>query len=214
MEKYHDRHHAGRMLARELIPYSSSDCIILALPRGGVPVGYEIAKALKVPLEVFVVRKLGVPGASELAFGAIASGDITVLNQDIIADYQLTQADMDEVIAKEKQELQRREVVYRNSPVMPDLKDKTIILVDDGIATGATVKAAIRALYQFKPARIILAIPVAEPDTVQVLSALVSAVICPMQPAPLNAVGLWYDDFTQTEDQDVFRLLKALQQQK
>lgn len=211
IDSYHNRFEAGKVLARELNHLNKSNLQVLALPRGGVPVGYEIAEALQCPLDVFLVRKLGVPQQPELAFGAIATGDVVVKNQYVIDETALSTAEMDAVLIMEKRELNRRESLYREGRPYPDLKDKTVILVDDGMATGATMTAAVRALYHFKPAGIIVAVPVADQAVFNKLRELVNAVICPLLPESLDAVGKWYDDFTQTSDDEVFTLLKKSQ---
>jgi putative phosphoribosyl transferase len=209
MEKYANRIAAGDVLASELKVYANrADVIILALPRGGVPVAFQIAKSLHVPLDVFIVRKLGVPGHGELAMGAIAMGDIRVFNEDIIAELGISKEDIEKVIAEEQQELKRRETAYRGHHTFPSLKDKTVILVDDGIATGATIRAAINALKQLKPAAIIVAVPVAGKMMCDKLQLLVDQFICPLRPMHFYAVGAWYDDFSQTEDEEVHDLLQ------
>jgi predicted phosphoribosyltransferase len=209
MKKYMDRYEAGRMLAEELKQYTKmKNTIVLALPRGGVPVGYEIAKKLSLPLDVFIVRKLGVPGHEELAMGAIAMGGMTVFNDEILKSLNISKSTIDQVIQAEKQELQRRNAIYRDNKPFPSLQDKTIILVDDGIATGATMKAAIKALKQQKPAILIIAVPVAEFSTCEKMAKLVDKMVCPLKPHDFYAVGLWYEDFPQTSDDEVFELLK------
>lgn len=208
MDRYSNRREAGEILATQLAAYASrDDVIVLALPRGGVPVAFEIAKALLAPLDVFIVRKLGVPGHSELAMGAIAIGGATVFNEDIIEDLQISQEAIQKVIKDEKKELDRRSLVYRGDKPFPQLENKIVILVDDGIATGATIRAAITSLKEFKPARIIVAVPVADKKICQQLSPIVDELICPLQPTQLYAVGGWYEDFSQTEDEEVFLLL-------
>lgn len=208
-QRYLDRQEAGQVLAKELHDYSDrSDVLVLALPRGGVPVAFEIAMALHVPLDVFIVRKLGVPGHSELAMGALAMGNITVFNDDIIRQLNISQADIDAVIHKENIELKRREIAYRDEIAFPSIQGKTIILVDDGIATGATMRAAIKALRKQHPASIIVAVPVADYQMCENLKSMVDKLICPLRPTNFYAVGAWYDDFSQTEDEEVFTLLK------
>ncbi|CEK10542.1 phosphoribosyltransferase [Legionella hackeliae] len=208
MEKFINRHEAGRILADQLRSYAKQpDVIVLALPRGGVPVGYEIAKALSVPLDVFIVRKLGVPGHEELAMGAIASGDTTIFNEDIVEALHVSKEAIDEVIHSEEEELKRREILYRHDEPFPKLQDKIVILVDDGVATGATMRAAIKAIRQNNPARLVMAIPVAAFSTYQEMSKLVDEIVCPLQPLHFYAVGLWYEDFAQTTDDEVSELL-------
>ncbi|GGI93541.1 phosphoribosyltransferase [Legionella impletisoli] len=204
MDKYHDRLNAGKFLAKELSRYKNHpDGIIFALPRGGVPVAYEIATELSLPLDVFLVRKLGVPGHRELAMGAIASGEIAFFNQSIISDLNISQEAIDEVIKAESSELKRREEAYRGDKPFPDLTNKTVILVDDGIATGATVRAAIEALRVHKPSRIVLAVPVAPRSTLYELDAEVDEIVCPLAPVNFYAVGIWYEQFPQTSDDEV-----------
>ncbi|WP_114833893.1 phosphoribosyltransferase [Aquicella lusitana] len=215
MERYRNRKEAGKILARALSAYAGQDdVIVLALPRGGVPVAFEIAKALQAPLDVFIVRKLGVPGHSELAMGAIATGGTAVFNEDIVEHLQIPESAIQAVIAEEKQELNRRNAAYRGSQPFPSLKEKIIILVDDGIATGATVRAAINALKQQKPKKIILAVPVADPSLCEKLQLMVDELYCPLKPSSLYAVGAWYEDFSQTEDEEVYTLLKEAKQLK
>jgi len=209
MEKYADRYSAGRLLAKELSSYSNrSDVIILALPRGGVPVAFEVAKALAAPFDVFIVRKLGVPGHEELAMGALAMGDVTVFNQEVIRNLAVSQQAIDLVIHEEAQELRRRELAYRGKRPFPVLKGKTIILIDDGIATGATLRAAVKALKQLRPASIIVAAPVAETTICEKIAMLVDKLVCPLKPQDFYAVGQYYDDFSQTTDEEVYSLLK------
>lgn len=208
MDRYIDRIDAGNVLAKELVTYAHrKDVIVLALPRGGVPVAYEIAKVLSVPLDVIIVRKLGVPYHEELAMGAIASGNVTVFNDQIIRELNISKYAMDQVILKERDELKRREFTYRGNRKFPDLKNKTIILVDDGIATGATMKAAIEALKQQYVASIIVAVPVAAYDTCQEISEIVNEIVCPLKPKNFYAVGAWYQHFSQTSDEEVVDLL-------
>ncbi|HVE44786.1 MAG TPA: phosphoribosyltransferase [Gammaproteobacteria bacterium] len=208
IQQYQDRAEAGKILADALVAYQGrSDVIVLALARGGVPVGYEIAKALSVPLDVYIVRKLGVPGHEELAMGAVASGGITVFNESIVRDLHLSEQTMHAVIEAELKELKRREIRYRAGRPFPRLANKCIILVDDGIATGATIKVAIKALRQQKPSSIIVAVPVAPPEICKALEIQVEGLICPLQPSLFNAVGTWYQHFSQTEDEEVVRCL-------
>lgn len=208
MDKYRDRQEAGQVLASELKEYANrSDVIVLALPRGGVPVAYEIAQELNLPLDVFIVRKLGVPGHEELAMGAIASGGTTVFNDDVVRSLSISKKMIDSVIQKENEELSRRELTYRGKRPFSNIKNKTVILVDDGIATGATMRAAIKALRLLKPASIIIAVPVAEANTCQSIAKIADKMLCPLQPTLFYAVGAWYDYFDQTSDEEVHRLL-------
>lgn len=210
MDRYTDRLHAGKVLAEHLQEYQDrDDVIVLALPRGGVPVGYEIAKTLHAPLDVFIVRKLGVPGHSELAMGALATGGACVFNESIIRDLGIPPYAIDSVIDEEKKELARRETVYRCDKPFPDLKNKIVILVDDGIATGASIKAAIKALEQLQPKSVVVAVPVADETICNEIAVTVDQIICPLQPTNLQAVGLWYHDFSQTEDEEVHEYLRA-----
>jgi len=207
---FHDRADAGRILAAELAGYAGrSDVIVLALPRGGVPVAYEVARALGAPLDVFLVRKLGLPGHEELAMGAIASGGIRVINEDVIRAYNVSDAEIETVTAVEQQELERRERIYRDNRPLPPLHDHTVILVDDGLATGSTMRVAVLALRQESPARIVVAVPVAAAETCDEFHTLVDDVVCAETPSPFYAVGLWYEDFAQTTDEEVHDLLTA-----
>ncbi len=211
MDRFLNRYEAGKVLAEELNAFAHrSDVVILALPRGGVPVAYEIAKALVVPLDVFIVRKLGVPGHEELAMGAIATGGVTVFNDSIVRDLSISTVAIQQVTQSELAELKRRELLYRGQRPFPILTNKSIILVDDGIATGATIKAAIKALRQQKPASIIVAIPVAALSTYQEIAKQVEKIICPLTPSYFSAVGEWYENFSQTTDDEVFELLKKI----
>ncbi|OAI49163.1 phosphoribosyltransferase [Gammaproteobacteria bacterium SCGC AG-212-F23] len=211
MEKYIDRHEAGKVLAKALLSYQNrQDVIVLALPRGGVPVAHEIAKTLHVPLDIFVVRKLGVPGHEELAFGAVASGGTVTYNDDVLQYHHISEPIIKQVIHAETQELTRRESVYRGNKPYPDLKNKVIILVDDGIATGATMRTAIKALRAKHPLLIIVAVPVAEKSTCEEIAHIADKIICPLQPTLFYAVGAWYDSFPQTTDAEVLNLLKSL----
>lgn len=208
IKKYKNRRHAGEVLAAKLVSYANrDDVMVFALPRGGVPVAYEIAKTLHAPLDVFIVRKLGVPGRSELAMGAIAMGGAQIFNEEVIRDLNVTQQELEVVTAREQKELARREAVYRRSRPFPQLKDKIVILVDDGIATGATMRVAIRAIQQFAPESIVVAVPVAENSMCENLLLLADEIVCPLRPDQLYSVGQWYDDFSQTEDVEVFELL-------
>jgi predicted phosphoribosyltransferase len=183
------------------------DVLVLALPRGGVPVGYEVARALGAPLDVFLVRKLGVPGYEELAMGAVASGGVRVLNDEIVRGLGISEHGIDVAVAREMEELARRERLYRGDRPPPDVAGRTVILVDDGLATGATMRAAVAALREQQPTRIVVAVPTASPDTCEVLKAEADDVVCAITPEPFFAVGHWYEDFTQTTDDEVRELL-------
>src|SRR5438874_818659 len=211
---FQDRKEAGELLAEELSAYAHrDDVLVLALPRGGVPVAYEVARALDVPLDVFVVRKLGVPGYEELAMGAVASGDVRVLNHEIVQSLDISDELIEQVTAAERQELWRRERLYRDDRPPNDLTGRVVILVDDGLATGATMKAAAEALRQRGPARIVVAVPVAASPTCVEFRDLVDEVICARTPEPFRAVGIWYEDFSQTTDDEVRMLLQRAAQE-
>jgi putative phosphoribosyl transferase len=205
---FRDRREAGQLLAAELAAYAHRpDVLVLALPRGGVPVAYEVARALGLPLDVFLVRKLGLPGHEELAMGAIASGGVRVLNEELVHDLRIPNHVIEAVAANELQELERRERLYRGDRPAPDVRGWTVILVDDGLATGTTMRAAVKALQQEGAARIVVAVPIAAPETCEDLSAEVDDIICAVTPEPFRAVGLWYEDFSQTTDEEVRDLL-------
>ena len=205
---FRDRHDAGRRLARSLSAYAGrQDVVVLALPRGGVPVAFEVAAALGVPLDVFLVRKLGAPGQPELAMGAIASGGARVLDRSLVARLGVSAAQVAEVEARELRELERRERAYRGDRPAPSVAGYAVILVDDGVATGASLKAAIAALREQKPAAIVVAVPVAPPSTLRALEALADQVVCVASPEPFYAVGNFYDDFGETGDEEVRELL-------
>jgi predicted phosphoribosyltransferase len=201
---YQDRREAGRELARHLRHLAGPSTVVLGLPRGGIPVAYEVARALGAPLDVFVVRKLGHPGAPEYAMGAIASGGVIVMDP---LPFGVTQADVDTVIAAEQVELGRREKLYRPGLPAMELAGRTFIVVDDGLATGSTMRAAVTALRQSRPAKLVCAVPVGAEDTVERLRAVADEVVCPWTPSPFQAVGLWYSDFAQTQDEEVRALL-------
>lgn len=207
-QQFADRADAGRVLAAELSDYvGRDDVIILALPRGGVPVAYEVARELDAPLDVFLVRKLGVPGREELAMGAIATGGGLVFNRDVVQLAGLDESQIEPVIERERAELRRRERAYRDDLAPPDLHDRTVILVDDGLATGATMRAAIDAIEQQEPVRLVVAVPVAPAETCREIAGDVDEIICLLQPEPFLSVGTWYADFSETTDDDVRELL-------
>jgi putative phosphoribosyl transferase len=207
--RFRDRRDAGRRLAEALEEYTGRpDVIVLALPRGGVPVGFEVARALGVPLDVFVVRNLGLPWQEELAIGALASGGVRVLDLDLIRVAGITESDIERITRQEQLELDRRERIYRGDKPFPDLIGKTVILVDDGLATGSTMKAAVAALRAEKPAQVVVAVPVAAPETCDSLREVADNVVCAVTPEPFRAVSLWYDDFSQTTDEEVHQLLE------
>jgi len=215
MDKYRDRQEAGKVLADALKSYENhKDTIVLGLARGGIPVAYEVAKGLNLPLDVYIVRKIGVPGHAELALGAIASGGTSVFNDDIIRELQITQDQIQPVITQELAELERREKVYRQGRPLLDLKDKTVILVDDGVATGATMLVAIKAIRHLFPRKLIVAVPVAQATLCQKMQTYVDEFVCPLCPENLYAVGAWYDDFSQTEDDEVRALLNEVNSNK
>ncbi|MDT7751740.1 MAG: hypothetical protein QOD96_5402 [Pseudonocardiales bacterium] len=207
---FRDRRDAGRAVAGLLEHYRAQpDVVVLGLPRGGVPVAYEVARALSAPLDVFVVRKLGVPGQEEVAMGAIASGGVVVINDDVVRGLGIASEVLQRVAEQEGRELLRRQQAYRDGRPMPELADKTVILVDDGLATGSSMQAAIIALREHKPRRIVVAVPAAPKSTCEELSAIVDEVICATTPAPFLAVGAWYWDFSQVTDEEVRDLLRA-----
>jgi len=205
---FRDRAEAGRRLAKKLVAYAGRpDVLVLALPRGGVPVAFEVARALKTPLDVFVVRKLGAPGHEELAMGAIASGGVWVLNEDLIQAMNPPFRVIQAVAARELKELGRREQAYRDDRPPPAVGGRTVILVDDGIATGSTMLAAIAALRRLGPARVIVAVPIAAPSTCDEIRREADDCICEITPDPFHAVGVWYEDFSPTTDEQVRDLL-------
>lgn len=211
---FRDRVEAGRILAHRLTKYADQRPIVLGLPRGGVPVAFEVAKALKAPLDVYVVRKLGVPGHEELAMGAIASGDVRVLNKRVIEDLRISEEAIEAETRKEQQEVQRRERLYRGDRPPLDVSNRTVVLVDDGIATGSTIKAAIAALKKQKAGRIVVAVPVAPASTIEELKREVDEVICVSTPEFFYAISLWYEEFPQTSDEEVSELLKQAEMKK
>jgi len=208
--RFRDRTDAGQQLAKRLSRFANrSDVVVLALPRGGVPVGYEVARALHAPLDVFLVRKLGLPGHEELAMGAIATGGVRVVNDEVVRRLGVPEAMIDEVAAEELKELKRRERSYRADRSAPNVKDRTVILVDDGLATGSTMRAAVAALRLLHPAWIVVAVPVGAADTCATLAEEADEVVCVSMPEPFYAVGSWYEDFGQTSDDEVRALLDA-----
>lgn len=205
---FENRIQAGRLLGHALTSYAKRpDTTVLALPRGGVPVGFEVARIIGAPLDIMLVRKLGTPGQEELAMGAIASGGVCVLNSDLVAALHVSQESIEAAARKERQELERRERTYRGDYPLSALENRCVILVDDGLATGASMRAAVAALKQRKPASIVVAIPVAPPDTVELLQEEADDVICLAIPEPFLAVGRWYREFSQTSDDEVKSLL-------
>lgn len=208
--QFRNRTHAGQALAERLTGYAGrDDVIVLALPRGGVPVAFEVAQRLSAPLDVFIVRKLGSPGHEELAMGAIATGGVVVLNDDVVRALKIPEAGIERVAARERDELARREALYRGSRPAPDLRGRIVILVDDGLATGSTMRAAIAAVRTFQPSRLVVAVPTGARETCEDLRRDVDEVVCVTEPDHFYAVGMWYEDFTQTEDREVRDLLEA-----
>jgi putative phosphoribosyl transferase len=208
MSYFLDRRDAGQRLARELGAFANRpDVIVLGLPRGGVPVAHEVAEALRVPLDVFVVRKLGMPGHEEHAIGAIASGGVRILDDYAIRYGGVSEDQLRRVTAREQAELERREKAYRGTRSFPDLRGKTVILVDDGLATGSTMRAAVSALRQEGPSRVVVAVPVGASNTCDSLRGLADDVVCAITPEPFYAVGLWYADFSETTDEEIHELL-------
>jgi predicted phosphoribosyltransferase len=214
MAYFRDRRDAGRKLAQQLLHYANrSDVIVLALPRGGVPVAYDVALALHAPLDIFLVRKLGLPGHEELAIGAIASGGVRVLNEDIIRMLHIPGDVIEHVTQQELHELERRERSYRGDRLPEQVRGKTVILVDDGLATGASMRAAVSGLRTQEPARIVVAVPTAAQETCHAFEQEVDEVVCAITPEPFLGVGRWYEDFGQTTDEGVRRLLEDARRQ-
>ena len=209
-DRYRDRHDAGRQLGLELKRRLGTldDVIVLALPRGGVPVAFHVAEQLGAPLDLFIVRKLGVPGHEELAMGAIASGGVRVMNESVMRQLRIPESMVDAVAQRELAELQRRERAYRGDRPPLDVRGKSVILVDDGLATGSTMRAAVQALKKMQPHAIVVAVPVAARETCAALRREVDDVVCLRTPEPFDAVGLWYEDFSQTTDDEVHELLE------
>ena len=208
--RFADRREAGAVLAGLLSRYAARpDVIVLALPRGGVPVAFEVAEALGAPLDIFLVRKLGMPGHPEFAMGAIASGGVRVMSDDVVRAYGVSAAAIEEVARVEQRELERREREYRQHHAAANIAGKVAILVDDGLATGSTMKAAVRALRAQQPARVVVAVPVGAPSTCDEFTSIADEVVCARTPEPFSAVGLWYQDFSQTTDDEVRTLLQT-----
>ena len=206
---FRDRIEAGQRLAEKLTTYANRpDVLVLALPRGGVPVAYEVARALHAPLDILVVRKLGVPGYEELAMGAIASGGIYVLNPSVVEGFKIPKTIVQATAQRELEEVHRRELEYRGSRPLPRIEGRTVILVDDGLATGSTMHAAVRVLRAEKAARVVVAVPVGAEETCANFRDEVDEIVCAATPVPFRAVGLWYDDFSQTSDEEVRELLR------
>ena len=209
MVPFKDRRDAGKKLAQDLKEYANQEnVVVLALPRGGVPVAYEVAKALNAPLDIFIVRKLGVPGREELAMGAIASGGVMVLNREVVRALHIPKNVIDAVARQEQQELERREALYRGDQARQPLDGKTAILIDDGLATGASMRAAVAGLRQHNPNKIVVAVPTAAPETCEQFENEVDQVVCAVTPEPFYGVGMWYEDFSQTSDEEVRDLLE------
>jgi putative phosphoribosyl transferase len=206
---FRDRTEAGKLLAKLLTAYTNQrDVLVLALPRGGVPVAFEIARALHAPLDVIVVRKLGVPGQEELALGAIATGGVRILNKDVVQFLDIPDEMIDFIAANEQQELERRERLYRGDRPVYAVRGRKVIIVDDGIATGATMHAAVAAIKERRPSRIIIAVPTAAPSTCDEFAAEVDELACVIRPEPFIAVGYWFRQFSQTTDEEVRNLLE------
>lgn len=208
---FRDRAAAGRQLGEALKQRYGDrpDILVLALPRGGVPVAHEVALALNAPLDIFVVRKLGVPGHEELAMGAIATGGAIVFNEEVLASMSIPRSSIDSVIARERVELERREHEYRGNRPAPGIQGKTVILVDDGLATGASMHAAVKAIRALGPAAVVIGVPVAAASTCSRLHAFVDDVVCLITPEPFYSVSAWYEDFSQTTDQEVYNLVST-----
>jgi predicted phosphoribosyltransferase len=212
---YRNRSEAGKYLAAQLTSYSNrDDVLVLALPRGGVPVAFEVAKELRAPFDIFLVRKLGLPGHEELAMGAIATGGVRVLNDDLVDYLEISDHVIDSIADKELRELERRERAYRGNRPEPEVRGKTVILIDDGLATGSTMRAAASALRQQGPARIVVAVPVSAPETCDEYKMGVDEIICAATPRRFYGVGRWYRDFSQTTDEEVRELLKRSRSQQ
>ncbi len=212
MDRFRDRREAGRRLAEHLTAYRGrTDVVALALPRGGVPVAYEVAMSLRAPLDVFMVRKLGVPGHEELAMGAIASGGVRVLNDQVVANLELSEQDVEAVTVAEERVLEQRERAYRGDRPPLEVAGRTVMLIDDGLATGATMRAGLAALRLRRPAALVAAAPIGSPQTCQLLEQDADEVVCALTPETFMAVGMWYEDFSQTTDEEVRKLLARAQ---
>ena len=209
-ERFLNRSDAGRQLAAELLPgyVGRSDVLVLGLPRGGVPVAFEMAVALDAPLDVFVVRKLGLPGHEEFGIGAIASGGVRVVDESVLRAYGVDSRTLEEITEREQRELERRERRYRDDRPFPAIQDRVVILVDDGLATGSTMRAAVAALRAEGPREIVVAVPVGAPETCSAMARLADDVVCLTTPEPFYAVGLWYENFDQTDDDEVHDLIE------
>jgi putative phosphoribosyl transferase len=212
---FRDRGEAGRILASKLTKYADrSDVLVLGLPRGGVPVAFEVARALRAALDVFLVRKLGLPGHEEFSMGAIASGGVRVLNEDAVRELRIPDEVVAGVAAREREELDRRERVYRGDRPAPNVRGRTVILVDDGLATGTSMRAAVAALRRLGPAHIVVAVPVGSPEICADFQDEADEAVCAITPEPFYAVGLWYDDFSQTPDEEVCDLLERARKER
>ncbi len=210
-ERFEDREEAGRLIGGMLEKYGGEDVILLGLPRGGVPVAYAAAKVIDAPMDIFQVRKLGTPGHEELAMGAIASGGVKVLNDEVLRSINVSDEEIESVARKEQEELERRDQKYRGDRPMPRIEGRTVILVDDGLATGSSMRAVVKAIKTLNPAKIVVAVPVAAPEVCEQFTQIVDEVICVRTPTPFQAVGLWYENFGQTTDEEVTEILgKAL----
>jgi len=205
-----DRRDAGRKLAEQLSRFGGERPVVFALPRGGVPVGYEISRSLGVPLEVFVARKLGAPGQPEFGIGAVAPGGVRILNEDVVRRLGIPEEYVEGVTERETDEVERRMRLFRGTLPEPSVRDRTVILVDDGLATGVTARAAIKALRRMQPRRLVLAAPVCAAQTAELLSPEVDEMVCLEKPADLGAIGFWYRDFSQTSDEEVIELLESV----
>lgn len=211
---FKDRVEAGQILANRLTKYASEKPLVLGLPRGGVPVAYEVAKSLKAPLDVYVVRKLGTPGREELAMGAVATGGVRVLNHPVVESLHISDEAIEAETRKEREEVERRERKYRGDRPPLDVTNRTVLLIDDGIATGSTIKAAITALKKQKAGKIVVAVPVAPASTIEELKKEVDEVVCVSTPEYFFAISVWYDSFPQTTDEEVRELLKKTEMKK